>query len=321
MPVRGTAPEPDERQRPKLGYRPALDGLRAVAVLAVMVEHSGVRRPGGTGLLLPGGFLGVDVFFVISGFLITSLLLIEHDGTGRVDLRRFWLRRARRLLPAACVTIAATCVAAAVVGLAIDGEALRGDALAALAYVANWRFIVTDQSYFAAFGVPSPFRHLWSLSLEEQWYLVFPPLLVGLLALVRRRTGALLVVLATAAAASAVWMAVCHTPGQDPSRAYYGTDTRAQTLLVGALLAVGHGAVAGVHPPAGPRRPPSSGWRPWRRSRPCSRSCPARTRRCTSGGFLVVAWPRSAPSRRWPCPMPAGRPTGSSAGARSWRSA
>jgi peptidoglycan/LPS O-acetylase OafA/YrhL len=221
-----------------LEYRPALDGLRAVAVLAVMIEHSGVRRPGSTGLLVPGGFLGVDVFFVISGFLITSLLLLERRRTGRIDLRRFWLRRARRLLPAVGVMVALTCVLAAVTDLAIDEATLQGDALAALAYVANWRFIVTDQSYFAAFGLPSPFRHLWSLSLEEQWYLVFPPVLVGLLALVRRRTGLLLGVLGAAAAASALWMALLYTPGRDPSRVYYGTDTRAQALLIGALLAV-----------------------------------------------------------------------------------
>ena len=223
---------------PTLGYRPALDGLRAVAVLAVMLEHSGVRRPGGTGLLVPGGFLGVDVFFVISGFLITSLLLIERGRTGRVDLGRFWVRRARRLLPAVGLMVAVTCVVVATTDVAVDRPTLRGDAAAALAYVANWRFIVTDQSYFAAFGLPSPFRHLWSLSVEEQWYLVFPPALVALLAFVRRRTGVLLAVLGVAVVASAVWMAVCATPGQDASRAYYGTDTRVQTLLVGAALAV-----------------------------------------------------------------------------------
>jgi peptidoglycan/LPS O-acetylase OafA/YrhL len=203
-----------------------------------MVEHSGVRRPGSTELLVPGGFLGVDVFFVISGFLITTLLLLERGRTGGIDLRRFWLRRARRLLPAVGVMVAVTCALAAVTDMAVDGATLQGDAFAALAYVANWRFIVTDQSYFAAFGLPSPFRHLWSLSLEEQWYVVFPPLLVGLLALVRRRTVLLLAVLGAAAAASALWMAILYTPGRDPSRVYYGTDTRAQALLIGALLAV-----------------------------------------------------------------------------------
>jgi peptidoglycan/LPS O-acetylase OafA/YrhL len=232
------APEAEATAPAALGYRPALDGLRAVAVLAVMVEHSGLRRPGGSDLVFPGGFLGVDVFFVISGFLITSLLLIERGRTGRIDLGRFWTRRARRLLPAVGVMVGVTCVVATVTDMAVDAATLRGDALASLGYVANWRFILTDQSYFAAFGLPSPFRHLWSLAVEEQWYLVFPPLLVGLLAVVRHRTGVLLGALAAAAVASAVWMSVVATPGQDPSRAYYGTDTRAHTLLVGALLAV-----------------------------------------------------------------------------------
>ncbi|HEX6567750.1 MAG TPA: acyltransferase family protein [Acidimicrobiales bacterium] len=223
---------------PTLDYRPALDGLRAVAVLAVMAEHAGLRAPGSTQPLLPGGFLGVDVFFVISGFLITSLLLVEHHRSGGVDLRAFWLRRARRLLPAVALMVAGTAVLVAAADLPLDAASARGDAFAALGYVANWRFVVTDQSYFAAFGLPSPFRHLWSLSVEEQWYVVFPPVLVGLCALVRRRPGALLAVLVGAALASAAWMAACHTPGEDPSRVYYGTDTRAQALLVGAALSV-----------------------------------------------------------------------------------
>ena len=235
-------PAPDTRRRrplpPGLRYRPALDGLRAVAVLAVMAEHGGLTVPGSDRPLVPGGFLGVDVFLVVSGFLITSLLLLERQRTGRIDLRAFWVRRARRLLPAVGLMVPVTCLLVALAGLPVDGATLRGDALAALAYVANWRFVVSDQSYFASFGLPSPFRHLWSLSLEEQWYLVFPPAMVALLAVLRRRTGALLAVLLGAAAASAVWMAVLSNPGQDPSRAYYGTDTRAQTLLVGAALAV-----------------------------------------------------------------------------------
>lgn len=222
---------------PALDYRPALDGLRAVAVLVVMAEHADLRMPGSGAAAVPGGFLGVDVFFVISGFLITSLLLVERRRSGRVDLRSFWLRRARRLLPAAGVVIAGTAVLVKVADLPVDGASVRGDALAALAYVANWRFVITDQSYFASFGLPSPFRHLWSLSLEEQWYVVFPPVLVGLIALLRR-PAALLGVLLAAAAASAVWMAMLYTPGTDPSRVYYGTDTRAHTLLVGAALAV-----------------------------------------------------------------------------------
>ena len=225
-------------EAPLLSYRPALDGLRAVAVLVVMAEHAGLTMPRSTAPLVPGGFLGVDVFLVISGFLITSLLLVEHRRAGRVDLRAFWLRRARRLLPAVAVMVAATSLLIAVADLPLDPRSARGDALAALGYVANWRFIVTDQSYFAAFGLPSPFRHLWSLSVEEQWYLVFPPFLVAAYALVKRRPALLLGGLLGMAAVSAAWMAIVHTPGKDPSRAYYGTDTRAHTLLVGAALAV-----------------------------------------------------------------------------------
>lgn len=230
--------KPAEAPPPLLTYRPALDGLRAVAVLVVMAEHGSLALPGRTEPLVPGGFLGVDVFLVISGFLITSLLLVEHHRAGRIDLRGFWLRRARRLLPAVALMVAATSVLIAVADLPLDPRSARGDALAALGYVANWRFIVTEQSYFSAFGLPSPFRHLWSLSVEEQWYLVFPPVLVAAYSVLKRRPAVLLGGLLALAAASALWMAAVHTPGKDPSRAYYGTDTRAQTLLVGAALAV-----------------------------------------------------------------------------------
>lgn len=232
------APQPHAADGLTLDYRPALDGLRAVAVLAVMGQHAGLRVPGSTRPLLPGGFLGVDVFLVISGFLITSLLLVEHRRAGRVDLRAFWLRRARRLLPAVGLMVAGTAVIVSLADLPLDVRSARADALAALGYVANWRFVVTEQSYFAGFGLPSPFRHLWSLSVEEQWYVAFPPLLAALCAMLRRRPGALLAVLGGAALMSAAWMAVQYTPGVEPTRVYYGTDTRAQALLVGAALAV-----------------------------------------------------------------------------------
>jgi peptidoglycan/LPS O-acetylase OafA/YrhL len=222
-----------------LTYRPALDGLRAVAVLAVMVQHAGVKLPWEDHEALPGGFLGVDVFFVISGFLITSLLLAEHRERGRIDLPRFWLRRARRLLPAVALTIAAAAVLMAVADLQLNADSARRDAFAAMAYVANWRFIFSHQSYFDSFGLPSPYRHLWSLSLEEQWYLLFPPVLLVVLVWLRHRTRLLLAGLVAGAAASAAWMAVLYQPGDDPSRVYYGTDTRAATLLVGAALAAG----------------------------------------------------------------------------------
>ena len=176
-----------------LPYNPALDGIRAVAVLAVMLFHGGVSWA-------PGGFLGVDVFFVLSGYLITTLLLRERVVAGAIDLRRFWLRRIRRLLPALLVLLAAVGVAAPFVVDPAERASLRGDGLAALFYVANWRFVVTEQSYFA--GVPSLLRHLWSLSVEEQWYLVFPLLLV--LALRRRPPTVVLLAVALALAAAGI---------------------------------------------------------------------------------------------------------------------
>src|SRR6266498_2114659 len=151
-----------------LPYMPGLDGLRAIAVLAVFVYH--FHNGGGW---LPGGFLGVDVFFVISGDLITSLLLSEFRRTGRVDLVAFWLRRARRLLPAVGVLIAVVMV----VGAFFDfGQisTLRGQALASMGYVTNWDLIFSHQSYFEQFARPSLFRHLWSLAVEEQFYLLWP---------------------------------------------------------------------------------------------------------------------------------------------------
>ena len=222
-----SATVPPAGDRRPLPYLPALDGLRAVAVVGVMLFHGGVSW-------MPGGFLGVDVFFVLSGYLITTLLLRERVGTGAIDLRQFWVRRLRRLLPALLVLIGAIGIAAPFLVEPGSRASVRGDGLAALGYVANWRFIVTEQSYFA--GVPSPLRHLWSLAVEEQWYVVFP-IVVALVLRRPRRIRTFVVGLAVAAVASAVWMAVVAGGESDPSRAYYGTDTRAHTLLVGALLA------------------------------------------------------------------------------------
>jgi len=210
-----------------LRYVPALDGIRAIAVAAVLLYHGGVTW-------MPGGFLGVDLFFVLSGYLITSLLLREREATGGVDLARFWLRRARRLLPAAFLVIAGSL---AVLAVAFPEEAAqtRADALASLAYVNNWHQIVADQSYFATFERPSLLQHLWSLAVEEQFYLLWP-LALGLCLTRLGRRGAMLVTLG-GALASALLMGVLFDPGQDPSRVYFGTDTHASGLLVGALLA------------------------------------------------------------------------------------
>ena len=203
-----------------------IDGLRAIAVTAVFLYHTGVSW-------MPGGFFGVDVFFVISGYLITSLLLAEFEQSGRVALARFWAARARRLLPAlflliaACLLIGATVQRGKLVGL-------RGDSLASIFYVANWRFVFEHESYFAQFGRPGLLRHLWSLAVEEQFYIVWPPLvLLGL----RLRRRALPVIVALAALGSTALMWALYVPGADTSRIFYGTDTRAAPLLVGVLLA------------------------------------------------------------------------------------
>jgi peptidoglycan/LPS O-acetylase OafA/YrhL len=208
--------------------QPALDGLRGVAVVLVVLYHLGVDW-------LPGGFLGVDVFFVLSGFLITSLLVDAQRRTGRIDLRAFWIRRSRRLLPALLVLLAAVAVYAAV-DLGVDRlRATRLDGLAALFYVANWRAILSGHAYMDQFASASPLMHTWSLAIEEQWYLVWP-IAVAVAFRFRRRLGAALVGAVVLAGGSAVLMALWFRPGHT-SRAYYGTDARAQALLVGAALA------------------------------------------------------------------------------------
>jgi peptidoglycan/LPS O-acetylase OafA/YrhL len=206
---------------------PSLDGLRALAVTAVLLYHADVAW-------LPGGFLGVDVFFVLSGYLITALLLAEWHTRGTIDLGGFWLRRARRLLPALFAVIAIT-LTFALIWLPDEVARLRGDALAALAYVTNWYLIFKQESYFETIGRPSLFQHLWSLAVEEQFYLLWPPLLAVVLRR-RGRRGALLLALG-GAIASAALLALRYQPDVDPSRLYYGTDTRALAPLLGAALA------------------------------------------------------------------------------------
>ena len=215
----------------RLPYSPGLDGLRAFAVIAVLLYHADLPW-------IPGGFLGVEVFFVISGYLITALLLAEWRQRGRINLKTFWLRRARRLLPALYVLLVVT-LGFAVVFLPGEVAGLRGDVLAAFGYVTNWYLIFAQESYFEAVGRPSLLQHLWSLAVEEQFYLIWPPILalvlcIGATRLRRRRvlTFALL-----GAVASAIAMVFLYAPGVDPSRVYYGTDTRATGLLCGAALA------------------------------------------------------------------------------------
>jgi peptidoglycan/LPS O-acetylase OafA/YrhL len=215
----------------RLPYSPGLDGLRAFAVIAVLLYHAELAW-------IPGGFLGVEVFFVISGYLITALLLAEWRQRGRIDLKTFWLRRARRLLPALYVMLVVT-LAFSVVFLPGEVAGLRGDVFAAFGYVTNWYLIFGQESYFEAVGRPSLLQHLWSLAVEEQFYLIWPPILalglcIGATRLRRRRV---LTVALFGALASAVAMALLYAPGVDPSRIYYGTDTRATGLLCGAALA------------------------------------------------------------------------------------
>ncbi|HYN57177.1 MAG TPA: acyltransferase family protein [Motilibacterales bacterium] len=218
---------------PALPHLVGLDGLRAVAVIAVVLYHADVAW-------IPGGFLGVDVFFVLSGFLITSLLLVELDRTGGLDFKNFYLRRARRLLPALFAVLAATALLVATV--AYDGAAgFRRDLPGALLYYSNWLSILTETSYFEFIGRPPMLKHLWSLAVEEQFYIFWPAIAVvahrwrgaravGLVAL----GGALLSTLAMT-----VGSFVGDMPGSaDPSRLYFGTDTHAMGVLVGAALAV-----------------------------------------------------------------------------------
>jgi peptidoglycan/LPS O-acetylase OafA/YrhL len=225
--------------------------VRALAVAAVLAYHLSLGWAS-------GGYLGVDLFFVLSGFLITSLLLEEWVTTGTIGLGAFWARRARRLLPALFLVLLAIGLFVVVDGrfgppgaaAGFDLSGLRGDALATLFYVANWHAVFAHQSYFAHFTAPSPLGHTWSLAIEEQFYLIWPPVLLLLLPRIRRhwrRTGAL--VTAVGALASAVLMALLFHPGQDPSRLYFGTDTHAFDMLAGATVAM----LAAARTQPGPR--------------------------------------------------------------------
>ena len=211
---------------------PGLDGLRAIAVLAVIAYHLHLGWA-------PGGMLGVGVFFTLSGYLITDLLLGQHEATGKLQLADFWRRRARRLLPALAALLA---VVAAWVTLLDRPQlsALRGVVVSAVGYVTNWWLIAQHSSYFAQFGPPSPLGHLWSLAVEEQFYLIWPWLLWLGLRWARGRPGTrsrLAAATVLLAALSAIEMAMLYRPGYDPTRIYDGSDTRAFALLIGAALA------------------------------------------------------------------------------------
>lgn len=214
-------------------YQPALDGVRALAVSSVLLFHFGVGS-------VSGGFLGVDLFFVLSGFLITTLLLREHAATGRVRVGAFYGRRARRLLPCLFLVLAAVSLFGRLAANQVQLTRLRGDALSSIFYVANWRFILSGSSYFESFS-PSPLTHLWSLAIEEQWYFFLPLVLLGLLSLIGpplgRRRWTWVGITVVGVVISAGLMATLVNDA-NVSRAYYGTDTRAQALLIGTGLAV-----------------------------------------------------------------------------------
>ena len=216
----------------RLPYSRALDGLRGLAVAVVLLFHADVPQ-------VTGGHLGVTAFFTLSGFLITALLLTERHGTGRIHLPSFWARRARRLVPAMLVCFLLVAVVVYVSDTA-PAEGLVWDAVASAMWAANWRFVLDHQSYGDLFALPSPFQHFWSLAVEEQFYVVFPLVVVVLLGVraARPRIGRLTLLLVGLIALSTWQSARLYTDGAGLGHAYYGTDARMAELLVGALLAV-----------------------------------------------------------------------------------
>ncbi|MCL1701395.1 acyltransferase family protein [Lysinibacillus sp. Bpr_S20] len=210
-------------------YIPGLDGIRALAVLAVIAYHFNFKWAS-------GGFLGVDIFFVLSGYLITSTVLPLKGNQLTVGLREFWIGRFRRLLPAAYVMIITSFAWATLFHKELLNT-LRGDAISSIFYSSNWWFIFHKLSYFDSFGSPSPIKNLWSLAIEEQFYLIWPILLMLGLYLVKKQSK-LAIFIFIGALCSAVLMGIMYEPGADPSRVYYGTDTRSFELLIGCWLAL-----------------------------------------------------------------------------------
>lgn len=214
--------------RPKSRYIPALDGLRTLAVVAVVLYHLNLTWA-------QGGLLGVTIFFVLSGYLITRLLLNEVAKTGRIDLKSFWIRRIRRLVPAVVTVVFVTCALCTVFNHVMLTK-MRPDILPSLLFFNNWWQIAQNVSYFNALGDPSPLTHFWSLAIEEQFYLIWPPLLFAMVSMHVSKPNTRRVVLGLSAV-SALAMMVLYNPAADPSRVYYGTDTRVFSLLLGAWMA------------------------------------------------------------------------------------
>ena len=215
----------ETQQQVSLAHHRGLDGLRGVAVILVIIFHSGLNW-------LPGGFLGVSVFFTLSGFLITSLLINERENSGRINLKAFWGRRLRRLAPASLVVIVGVVGLASWLSTSIEASRIKGDAISATLYFSNWRFIYSGHSYGELFATPSPLQHLWSLSIEEQLYVVVPVLIAGLFAMgLRRRAIGYVFLVAVAGSTIATMFTNSH------ELIYYGTHTRAAELLLGSALA------------------------------------------------------------------------------------
>ncbi len=226
--------EPATRARPgrsggsaNLPYFAALDGVRGLAVISVLFFHMGFSWA-------VGGYLGVSTFFTLSGFLITSLLLAEKNATGHIALRAFWVRRFRRLMPAAIAAMVLALVVA-VVGDPVARANIGGDIGACITYVANWRFVLSGKSYSELFSTPSAVQHFWSLAIEEQFYLIYPLVAFAVLKVARGSRalfGVLLGLCTLASVLAPLWLGFSH------DRIYYGTDARAAELLMGGMLAV-----------------------------------------------------------------------------------
>ncbi|MDE7553450.1 acyltransferase family protein [Bacillus tropicus] len=210
-------------------YMVGLDSLRGLAILGVILYHINFNW-------MPGGFLGVTVFFVLSGYLITDILAMEWKRNKRIDLKKFWLSRARRLLPGMLVMLVITLAWITIFHSSLLGK-MRGDSLAALFYVSNWWYIYHKLSYFDNFNQISPLNHFWSLAVEEQFYVVWP-FIISLGFYYIKKQSRMILLICLGAFASALAMAILYEPGVDPSRIYYGTDTRAFSLLIGAVLAL-----------------------------------------------------------------------------------
>ncbi|WP_459503570.1 acyltransferase family protein [Bacillus sp. C1] len=210
-------------------YMVGLDSLRGLAILGVILYHINFNW-------MPGGFLGVTVFFVLSGYLITDILAIEWKRNKRIDLKKFWLSRARRLLPGMIVMLIII-LAWITISHSSLLEKMRGDSLAALFYFSNWWYIYHKLSYFDSFSQLSPLNHFWSLAVEEQFYVIWPFIISLAFRYIKKKSRIVLFII-LGAAVSALAMGLLYEPGVDPSRVYYGTDTRAFSLLIGAALAL-----------------------------------------------------------------------------------